>query len=29
MKNDMFKRDILGTLDPQSVSHSADILNIL
>jgi hypothetical protein len=28
MKNDMFKRDILRTLDPQSVSHSADILNI-
>jgi ribonuclease HI len=28
MKNDMFKRDILKTLDPQSVSHSADILNI-
>jgi ribonuclease HI len=28
MKNDMFKRDILGTLDPQSVSHSADVLNI-
>jgi ribonuclease HI len=28
MKNEMFKRDILRTLDPQSVSHSADILNI-
>jgi ribonuclease HI len=28
MKNEMFKRDILKTLDPQSVSHSADILNI-
>jgi hypothetical protein len=28
MKNDMFKRDILRTLDPQSVSHSVDILNI-
>jgi hypothetical protein len=28
MKNEMFKKDILKTLDPQSVSHSADILNI-
>jgi hypothetical protein len=28
MKNEMFKRDILKTLDPQSVSLSADILNI-
>jgi ribonuclease HI len=28
MKNEMFKRDILKTLDPQSVSQSADILNI-
>jgi ribonuclease HI len=28
MKNDIFKRDILRTLDPQSVSYSADILNI-
>jgi ribonuclease HI len=28
MKNDMYKRDILRTLDPQSVSYSADILNI-
>jgi hypothetical protein len=28
MKNEMFKRDILRTLDPQSVSYSADILNI-
>jgi hypothetical protein len=28
MKNEMFKRDILKTLDPQSVSHSADVLNI-
>jgi hypothetical protein len=28
MKNEMFKRDILKTLDPQSVSPSADILNI-
>jgi hypothetical protein len=28
MKNEMFKRDILKTLDPQFVSLSADILNI-
>jgi ribonuclease HI len=28
MKNEMFKKDILKTLDPQSVSLSADILNI-
>jgi hypothetical protein len=28
MKNEMFKRDILKTLDPQSVSLSTDILNI-
>jgi len=28
MKNEMFKRDILKTLDPQSVSLSVDILNI-
>jgi hypothetical protein len=28
MKNEMFKKDILKTLDPQSVSHSVDILNI-
>jgi ribonuclease HI len=28
MKNEMFKRDILKTLDPQYVSLSADILNI-
>jgi ribonuclease HI len=28
MKNEMFKRDILKTLDPQSVSHSVDVLNI-
>jgi hypothetical protein len=28
MENEMFKRDILKTLDPQSVSLSTDILNI-
>jgi hypothetical protein len=28
MKNEMFKKDILKTLDPQYVSLSADILNI-
>jgi ribonuclease HI len=28
MKNEMFKKDILKTLDPQSISLSADILNI-
>jgi hypothetical protein len=28
MKNEMFKKDILKTLDPKSISPSADILNI-
>jgi hypothetical protein len=28
MKNEMFKKDILKTLDPKYVSPSADILNI-